>query len=179
MSSPTSSLGRRAGELRTEFDQAFAEPMRLSPPLMIELLSIRAGTQAFAIRLAEISGLFADKRITSIPGSGASLLGLASFRGAILPVYDLKALLGEPGADAPRWLAIAAASPIALAFDAFDGQLRIAQDAILKSERAQTTPHAGEVVRVGASARPVISLASVLNAIKAKSAEPTSREELH
>ena len=86
----------RVAALRAGFDRGFAEPAR--PDLIVRegLLAIRVGQQAWAIRLSEIAGLFVDKRITPVPGGHAALLGIAGFRGAILPVYDLAIVLGHP-----------------------------------------------------------------------------------
>src|SRR6202023_3988958 len=101
----------------------FAEPVRPDTTLKEDLLAVRIGTQLFAIRLSEITGLFAGKKVTPVPGGHPALCGIAGFRGAILPVYDLQILLGHCGTATPRWLVIAAAAPVALAFAVFEGQL--------------------------------------------------------
>jgi purine-binding chemotaxis protein CheW len=106
------------------------------------------------------------------------LRGIAGFRGAMLPVYDLHVLLGHPPAQTPRWLVIAAAAPVALAFEAFAGQLRIAQDDILPQ-----APHSGmhgyarDVVRTRDFVGPILHLPSVLGAIKMSKADPASAKE--
>jgi purine-binding chemotaxis protein CheW len=156
----------RAAELRLSFDQSFAAPRRLDPPGETDLLGIRLAGQPYAIRLSEIAGLFADKAVTPMPSRAPDLLGVAGFRGAILPVYDLGAVLGHRAAPAPRWLAIAAAAPLAIAFEGFDGQLRIACEAILAQ------PDAGrafvrELAQGPGIVRPLVHLPSVLDAIKA------------
>lgn len=175
MTGSASSLNARAAELRAEFDRAYAEPLRIDSAVRTELLAIRTRAQAFALRLSEIAGLYADRKVTPVPGGGAALLGVAGFRGAILPVYDLGALLGEPGGEAPRWLVVAATAPVALAFDAFDGQLRVTEEAILpQSERSGGAPHAREVVRTDAGARPILHLPSIINALRV---EPSLKEE--
>ena len=167
MNAPLSGVAGRAAELRLAFDRAFAEPIRLDTSLKVDLLAVRVDTQAFAIRLSEISGLFADKKITPVPGSHAALRGIAGFRGAIVPVYDLQILLGHSSTATPRWLVIAAAAPVGLAFEAFEGQLRVSQDAILpQPSRPEFRGYAREFLRTENFVGPIMHLPSVLDAIK-------------
>ena len=168
MNAPFSGAAGRAAELRLAFDRAFAEPVRLDTTLKEDLLAVRVDGQAFAIRLSEIGGLFADKKITPVPGSHAALRGIAGFRGAIVPVYDLQILLGHSSAATPRWLVIAAAAPVALAFEAFEGQLRVARDAILpQPSRPEFRGFTRELVRTENFVGPIMHLPSILDAIKA------------
>ena len=167
MNAPLSGVAGRAAELRLAFDHAFAEPIRLDTALKEDLLAVRIDTQAFAIRLSEISGLFADKKITPVPGSHAALRGIAGFRGALVPVYDLQILLGHSSTSTPRWLVIAAAAPVALAFAEFEGQLRVARDAILpQPSRPGFQSYAREFVRTQNFSGPIMHLPSILDAIK-------------
>jgi chemotaxis signal transduction protein len=180
MSDARSHVMERAAELRFAFDRAFGEPLQIDTTAKEDLLAIRAGGQACAMRLSEITGLFADKRITRVPGGEAALLGIAGFRGAIVPVYSMQSLLG-PGhsaAQAPRWLVMARAAPVALAFEAFEGQLRVLLDAILpRQPRAELRSYAQEFVRTQDLTRPIVHLPSVLAAIKAQRPEPAPNEE--
>ena len=78
-------------------------------------------------------GCSAGKKITRVPGSHATC-GIAGFRGASLPVYDLQACSAIRARQTPRWLVIAAAAPVALAFEAFEGHLRVSPDAIVPQQ---------------------------------------------
>jgi chemotaxis signal transduction protein len=160
-------IARRAAVLRHEFDRSFAAPSFASKSAIEDLLAIRLGAHDFALRLSEIAGLFADKKITPVPGGGVALLGIAGFRRSIVPVYDLRKLMGIPGSSAPRWLVIAAVSPVALAFETFEGQLRVSLDAIA-AEHAQTKAHnhTQGFVQSDKILRPIIHLPSLLHAIK-------------
>ena len=143
MSVAVSNVVERAAELRRDFDRGFAEPIRLDPIATEDLLAIRIGGQPHAIRLAEIAGLFAGKKITRVPGGHPALSGIAAFRGALLPVYDLALVLGHAGAQAPRWMVIVAALPVALAFDGFEGQFRVPRTDILpQAAHADAPAHA-------------------------------------
>jgi purine-binding chemotaxis protein CheW len=178
MSESAPRVSERAATLRLEFDCAFAEPIRPGTAAKEDLLGIRVGAQAYAIRLSEIAGLHAGKKITRVPGSHAALCGIAGFRGALLPVYDLQALLGHSGVETPRWLVIAQGAPVALAFDAFEGHLRASRDEIAPhSARPEMPRYARELVRLPNFIGPILHLPSVLEAIKALRTEATSTEE--
>jgi purine-binding chemotaxis protein CheW len=167
MNVPLSGMTGRAEELRLAFDRAFAEPVRPDTTFKEDLLAVRIEAQGYAIRLSEISGLYADKKVTPVPGGHPALRGIAGFRGAIVPVYDLQILLGHASTSTPRWLVIAATAPIALAFETFDGQLRVARDAILpQPARPEIRGYAREFVRTENFAGPIMHLPSLLDAIK-------------
>jgi chemotaxis signal transduction protein len=161
-----SRLGERVAELRADFDRSFAAPLRADITQKLDLLAIRVGSEPCAIRLSDVVGLFSDRRITRVPGSNAALLGIAGFRGVLIPVYGLRTLLGHSGTQAPRWLVIAAGSPVALAFDAFEGHLRAAADAILPQ---QTTMRgcAREFIRTADAVGSVLHMPSVIEALGA------------
>jgi len=159
-------LGDRAAQLRHEFDRAFAQPIRDDETEEEDLLGIRVGEQACAIRLSEIAGVHVGKKITRVPGAHVALRGIAGFRGSLLPVYDLQLLLGHAGAEAPRWLVVAAAAPIALGFSTFDGRLRVARREILWHANNTDMPqYAQNVVRAAGVVRPILHLPSILAAL--------------
>jgi purine-binding chemotaxis protein CheW len=169
-------LSSRAEALRHDFDHAFAAPPRMPSAADEDLLSIRVAGQPYAIRLSEIAGLFTDKRITPVPSRAPALLGIACFRGTILPVYGLHLLLGHPAAP-PRWLVTAAAVSVAIAFEGFEGHLRLARDAILHQEgdgparrllpERALTPH---------GIRPIVHLPAILEAIGTHTQDAAARE---
>ena len=174
---PSSMLGR-AADLRFAFDRSFAMKRRADTAASEDLLAIRLGSEAYALRLSEIAGLFADKKITRVPGRNAGLLGIAGFRGAIVPVYDLQTLLGATAMEVPRWLVIASAAPVAFAFDAFDGHLRIAHDAMLPQETGEhARKYVREFLRMGSAVRPILHLPSILDAVMRQVSDESPREE--
>jgi len=162
MNGHASPLAQRAAELRRNFDRSFAEPPRSRQAASLDLLAIRLGGEPYALHLAAVTGLFAGKKFTRLPQAAPELLGIAGFRGSVVPVYDLRVLLGCADGEAPRWLVIAAASAVALAFDGFDGHLRLPLDAIAPQGPGESTrPHVRELVRVAASDLPLRSLIDV------------------
>jgi chemotaxis signal transduction protein len=162
-----SQLAQRAAELRRDFDRGFANPPSVEESAKQDLLAIRLGEQPVALRLSDIAGLFADKKITPVPGAGQFLLGMAGFRGAIAPVYDLQRLLGYPASRALRWLVVAATVPVAFAFTAFDGRLRIATTAVAPQQQHDLPGLTGGVVKTDGILRPIVEISRVLKAIQA------------
>ncbi|MEW6283217.1 MAG: chemotaxis protein CheW, partial [Candidatus Eremiobacterota bacterium] len=87
----------RAEEIRRAFDLAFASPAERAEVTTVALLAVRVGGAPYAVRLSELSAVAAKPRIAALPGGPPELAGLVSFRGGLLPVWDLAALLGHPG----------------------------------------------------------------------------------
>lgn len=156
----------RALEMRREFDAAFARPVEIDETIREKLLAIRIGGQPFSIRLSSIAGLFADKKITAVPGGHPALRGIAGFRGIVLPVYDLARLLAITAAKQPRWLVIAKAAPVAVAFETFEAQLLARpHEVVTQSARSQHKDFARDFVRMPGFAAPILDLPSVLDAL--------------
>jgi purine-binding chemotaxis protein CheW len=166
MTAHTAGIVERALMMRRDFDRAFAVPMRSDETAKEDFLAIRCGSEPCAIRLSQVAGLYADKKITAVPGGQPTLRGIAGFRGNILPVYDLPMLLGFSLAPTSRWLAVVRSRPFALAFDAFDGQVRATNGAIMPRRASVTLPDcAGQFLQVPGFAAPIIDLPSVIDAI--------------
>jgi chemotaxis signal transduction protein len=159
-------MAQRAAELRRAFDRAFAEPPFAGKSESHDLLAIRLDEQHFALHLTDIAGLFADKKITPVPGASGFLLGIAGFRGAIAPVYDLQRFLGCPAVRNPRWLVMTASASVGFAFAAFDGQLRVPASAITPQQNGDTHNLTSGVVEHDGILRPIIELPRALKAIQ-------------
>jgi chemotaxis signal transduction protein len=154
-----------AAEMRQAFDRSFAEPPRSELRETESFLAVRLGNDRYAIRLTETAGLFADRKVIRLPSPIPELRGIAGLRGAVLPVYDLAALLGYPSASAVRWLVVAKGASVAFAFEAFDGQLRIDLTAVVSHDGGTSREHVREVARTADLIRPIVNLPSVLAAI--------------
>ncbi|MGI5242552.1 chemotaxis protein CheW [Dactylosporangium sp. CA-139066] len=179
-------LQARLAALRTDFDRSFADPPRAEVAGHDDLLAIRAGGVRYALRLPQAAGLFPDRPVTRLPGPLPALLGVAGFRGAIVPVYDLAAVLGTRGTAAgssasgtvARWLVLAAGNPpVALAFEALDGHLRVPRDGLVE-EPAGHGPHGclRGIVPLPDGARPIVDVPAVRAAVQA-AAGPAAGEE--
>jgi chemotaxis signal transduction protein len=166
----------RAGTLRREFDEAFARVAGRQGAPVEDLLAIRVSGDPYALRLAECAGLFVDRNVTPLPTAVPELLGLAGFRATLVPVYDLRALLGYPRGEAPRWMVSATGSAVvALAFDAFEAHLRV-ERAALVADDAPAQRHAPRLARLPGGARPLLSVPSLLEAIEARARSDRSKE---
>lgn len=178
MSDAPSRLADRAGELRLAFDRTFAEDVRPAAVQTEDFLALRIGSEPYALRLSEIAGLYVDRAVTRLSGGAAALLGLASFRGSIAPVYDLHLLLGHPMAKSPRWLVMMQTSTVAFAFEAFEGHLRVPRDAMTAQGVGQQSRRLiREFASVGGLVRAIAHLPSVLDTIRSPPAQSNVREE--
>jgi chemotaxis signal transduction protein len=155
----------RVASLRAEFDSVFALPPRDAREEWTDMLAVTVHEDAYAMRLSELAGLYVDKPVTPLPAAGTTVRGLVGFRGAVVVVYDLAALLGAPRAASCRWLVAAADNPaVALAFARFDGHVRASADQIAVAEAGSRSPWR-EVLHVDGAVRPIVSLSTVLERI--------------
>lgn len=169
-------LARRADELRHEFDRTFAEPIDRGLHASIDLVLVRLGADRHALRISEIAGLFVDVKVTPCPSPAPALRGLAAFRGTVMPVYDLAQLVGYPTAEAPRWMVVAAAAPVALAFDDFAGHVRVEPE-MIATRGDRVRHHVAGVARSSDASWPLVDISSVVDAIKKQVLEPAQAKE--
>jgi chemotaxis signal transduction protein len=161
MTTHVDDVGRRAAELRREFDQAFAAPRVAIDADTVDLLAVRIAGTGFAIRLLELSSLLSGRKVVPVPSHRKALVGLAGIRGAVAPVYSLAQALGYDGTSAARWLGICGSSdPIALALDDVDGFLRVRRSDVHRA--AGTRSHVREVVQRDAHALQVVDTRSIV-----------------
>ena len=154
----------RAERLRLTFDQSFAVPARVDTAPREAFLAIRVGTAPWAIRLADITGLHVGKAITPIPSAAPFLRGIAGFRGAVVPVFDLPGLLGPDSEQAPRWLVLLSAAPIGLAFNGFERQIHALKDEILP-QRDGGPHHSSHCLRLPEHVLPIVDVRSIVERV--------------
>ncbi len=164
-----------AADLRAAFDSAFAAPYAAQHRATTDYVAIRLGGHVHAVALNEIAGLYSRIAIVPCPSPLPELLGLAGFRGALVPVYDLAALLGHPPV-AGRWLALLADRSVALAFDEFEEHFRV-DTADLAVTPSNGRHHIHTIARSGEHAWPVIDLASLVGALRQRAARAIPKKE--
>lgn len=130
MSPLQSRLSGRAAALRIAFDGTFQSPHPTDEAGHADYLIFRVEQTSYALSPRELRGLFADRKIVSVPTAALSFLGLTGSRGAILPVHDLHQLVGHAPAEAPRWMVLAKEEAVALAFDHFERFVRARPDEV-------------------------------------------------
>jgi chemotaxis signal transduction protein len=177
-----SDLAIRADDLRRAFDGQFAVARAPERAALEDLLAIRIGEDRYAIRLAGITGLFADRPVTPLPTLVTELLGIAGFRGTPTPVYDLRLLLGYStvstvGTGVPRWLVLVPVPipgpvPVAvgLAFDHFDRHLQLPSTALVAGDQTEADRrHIRGIAQTPDGILPIIHIPSLLDAITRRS----------
>jgi purine-binding chemotaxis protein CheW len=155
----------RARELRRAFDASFAAPAVDGERDTADYVAIGVGDAGYALPMGVIGGLFADMSITPCPSPLREFIGLAAFRGTMVPVYDLGALLGHD-AGTRRWIVPALGEQVALAFDRFEGHFRVAGSAVSRRQESASARHVDEVVIHDGKARPIISIPSLVATLR-------------
>jgi len=176
--SDSSVVHSRLEELKRSFDQSFAEAPWRETEQVESFLSIRVGSHAYAVLLSQAAGLYVDRKVVGLPGPVTELLGLAGFRGTVIPVFDLGACLGYGlSSETGRWMLLVGKNePIGLAFQEFDGYLRTPHKPEQQGSVEEIREHVSDVVVVGGIIRPVINLVSVVQALKRRVASVGSSE---
>lgn len=170
-------LEERVRKLRDGFDLAFAAPIAAERGARIDFLAIRVGGDPYALRLSELLGLAADKKIVPTPSGERALLGLAGFRGSVTPVFDLARLLGYPPANAPRWIVLAGErAQVGLSFETFESHLRVESSALLEKS-ADERPGLRGAMRDADITRPILHSKTLLSMIEERAPEPGASEE--
>ena len=94
-------------------------------PLQDRMLVARAAGRPVALAARAVIAVTRPTPVTRVPGSAAALLGLATWRGAPLPVVSLAALLGEPvppvGPASRVLVQTVRGAPVGLLVEALDG----------------------------------------------------------
>lgn len=171
MSGRRAELASLATQLRAEFDHAFAQPHPPELPPQQDLLVIRVAEHEYAVDLEQVASLQADRKIVPLPSPHAKLLGLVGMRGSVLPVYDLRQLLGYPrGLTSPRWvLSVRAPAPFALAFELLEAHLRLPKVDV-ESEHSGV-PSAAALIRgsvaTATGPRPLLDLMAIFTVVTA------------
>jgi purine-binding chemotaxis protein CheW len=152
----------RAARLREAFDATFAAPSagRVGPGR--RLLLVGVGGASCAVPLEHCAAVHAAATITPLPAALPAFRGVAAVGGAILPVYDLAALLGLDARFPHRaWLLVAAGRhPVAFVVDGVEGYAEIEAE-------AGSAPTEVAVVTVDGVPRRVVALGSIVAAIDA------------
>jgi purine-binding chemotaxis protein CheW len=129
----------RAARLRAERHAEHRAPESLA------LVTFRLGHESYAVPADHARGIIAGQPIIPIPATPPHLLGVTSFRGEILPVFDLKVMLGLSEQPAPpEYLLIArpGADSAALGCDSCPDIVHVLADDIKPPRSTMASPAA-------------------------------------
>jgi chemotaxis signal transduction protein len=164
--------GATAQELRRRFDDVFSAPPATPVADITSFLTLNVGGDGYALRVAEIRGFAAARKVVPLPSPAHALLGLAGIRGVVVPVFSLRVLMGYDGQgdDRARWFVLCGAvDPIALAFADFEGYLELPLSDV-RSAGESSRAHVRELLQAGGVLRGVIALASLTRTIEERAA---------
>jgi chemotaxis signal transduction protein len=162
-------------ELRQAFDAVFAAPREAPLAIPREFFLFRTGGHRYGFRLQELSGLANGRRVTRLPSSDAALLGIAGMQGRIIPVFDLRPLLGlDNGSERPSWFVISrgVGQEVGLAFERMEGYAQVAdgQEAAVGAESPQR--HVLESIVWSGVPWSILSMVSMVAALQRRAGRP-------
>ena len=171
-------MTKTAPLLRQEFDRSFVEAPAAVAGTPENLVAIRVAGQPCLLRLSQMSSLHAKPAIVRVPSSVPEFLGLTGVRAVLVPVYDLRLLLGHRASSAaPEWLVMARAEhPLGLAFDQFEEHLRLPSHE-LPPATAPVQGHTQGTLRAGDTVRSLIHIPSLIETLVRRTKQQASPKE--
>jgi purine-binding chemotaxis protein CheW len=168
-----------ASALRHAFDQSFAAPIAsVERADFVDLLAITVGGHGYVLALSELSGVHGGRKVVSIPSPLPELLGVAAFRGSVVPVYDLAAVLGHRSTAETPWLALAKSTPpIGLGFEALASHLRVDRSDCQSGGTDSGSAATRGVVATRFGLRPLIDVISIVSTITRRAADAAPSKE--
>ncbi len=167
MSDKTSSLSHTLAQMRQSFDQSFAEKPQPETTPGEPYILIGVSKARLAIKTSEVLSIESHKPVLSLPGHSNFFIGLTGIKGKLIPLYNLKSILGhesERKDELCHWLAVVGGtSPLALAFQNFEGSVRIPEsDVFMPSEKQRNTR---EAFRLASQVISVLDIQSLISEI--------------
>jgi chemotaxis signal transduction protein len=103
----------------------------LSQPVTRAWCSFKLGDQRYGVELERVQEVIRPQPVTRVPSAPPALAGLMNLRGRIVPVVDLRVLLGLGFADETSFLVIVRSEdgPVALLVDEIGDVERVHDDA--------------------------------------------------
>ena len=175
---PKMGLSISAEQLREDFDQSFTRAVVSDATRWLDFLQIRLDDRVHVLALDEVACLQPLSWVTPIPGPLLALMGVIGHKGDIVPVYDLRIVLGYAAILAPRWMVLCRQPTLALAFDGFDKHVRCPDEAVARPAGGES---AGDDIQMHLQLEgrnwPIVSLASVGNSIQYAARQCAQQQE--
>lgn len=85
----------RAEAIFKQRSEVLARPVEDGPPeVLLEILTFRLGAERYGIGVRYVREVVRRTAVTPLPGSDPVILGVVNLRGEILPLLDIRPLLG-------------------------------------------------------------------------------------
>ena len=81
-------------------------PQQAKPTESLRVCLVALGEESFAIDLGQVLEVFEPESITPVPGMPAALVGVTNLRGTIIPLVDLRAVLGVSASGLPKYTVV-------------------------------------------------------------------------
>lgn len=81
-------------------------PVSVRPATPSRFCLFMLGRESFAVELSQVREVFTLESITPVPDMPPMLVGVANFHGTIVPLADLRSVVGMPSSSAPRYALI-------------------------------------------------------------------------
>lgn len=164
-------LALKLAELQRAFDASFEAPALTRDVEHEDMLAIQVQGGRFAVRISELAGVHAARKIVPLPSALLGLVGLVGVRGRLVAAYRLADLLGPAPAAAPesrlRWFLLCREdTQVGLAIEGIDAYLRVPKAEVHRVQGDETLgEHVSDVIRGEGGARGVLNMESILAAI--------------
>jgi chemotaxis signal transduction protein len=179
MTQATEGLAQKLAELQRAFDASFEVPALTREVDHEDMLAIQVSSGRFAVRINELAGVHAVRKIVPLPGAVLGLVGLVGVRGRLVAAYRLADLLGQAAPEGRlRWFLLCRdESQVGLAIEGIDAYLRVPKAEVHPVQGDETLgEHVSDVVRLDGVARGVLNIRSILAAIARRAnATPSGR----
>jgi chemotaxis signal transduction protein len=128
------------------------------------VLLVRLGERQYGLPIACVERVLPMAYVSPLPDGGEGLLGMLNVHGQVLPVLDLRPLLGLPNlapAAEHRLVLLKATTPFLVWVDNVEEVVDFAPDSLSDVPGQQAGPLVRSIVRLGAAIVPVLEPAAL------------------
>lgn len=163
----SSDRSQTVAQLKAAFDASFAAPLTTRAEAREELLALRVGGRAAAVRIRHVAEVHACPPLTSLPSDNPALAGLAAVRGALVAVYDLGILAAfdEQVRRSGHILLCARDRSVALLFEDLLGHRSVPSSVLHAPANADAGTRSRVVVRIADTNHDLIDIPHHLESI--------------
>lgn len=169
-------------QLKTEFDRAFAEPLRTQDSEFENFVGFNIEDAVFVLRMTEIKGLVQCKKVIPLPSADSHFIGITGVQGQLIPVYSLASILGySKNNEEDRWLVLCEDKErIGFLLEDLQGYIRILASDLSASEKLEKKQESiSGAIHFGSKVAGIVNLSSIVkNIFGQKEAEKTQLKKV-